>query len=260
MPKTILTDINQELEVIYVSRSERLLSRLSSRGNQSKWKSGDKFIKLNCLGYENIAEELVSWFLGFTDLDKSDYVQYKSCLIVEDGKHLGIGCYSLDFTSDCEEVTVKDLLSAGMKSFAITYDELREFLLDEIRLDIKAYIDRILCVDSITRNDDRHFDNIAFLYKDKIYWPAPIFDNGSSCMSDIISYPLTVDFNTNYKSIQAKPFRIDFKSQIGFVNRLYVDYEGFVNSVHFTAPEGIRAFEVIKRGLAEMEGISWERN
>lgn len=131
--------------------------------------------------------------------------------------------------------------------------------IDEIKLDTKAYIGRILCVDSITRNDDRHFNNIAFLYKDGVYRPAPIFDNGSSCMSDIISYPMDVEFSHNYKSIHAKTFKTDFKAQLGFVNRLCVDYDGFLSSVNFRSREGKRALEVIKRGLSEMEGAAWER-
>lgn len=258
--KRKLRDVKEELNVVHVSRRERLVSRFSSKGNQIKWRSGDKFVKLNCLGYENIAETLVSWFLHFTNIKEEDYVDYFSCMIYEDGKRLGIGCYSYDFVKEYEEITIKDLLNAGLRSFSISYDDLREFLIDEIKLDIKNYIDRILCVDSIVRNDDRHFDNISFLYKDGVYKPAPIFDNGSSCMSDTFSYPFEVDFDINYTSIQAKPFRADFKSQIGYVDRLIVDYDGFINSIQFDAQESIRALEVIKRGLAEMEGISWERS
>lgn len=133
---------------------------------------------------------------------------------------MGIGCYSYDFVKEFEEITIKDLLNAGLRSFSISYDDLREFLIDEIKLDIKNYIDRILCVDSIVRNDDRHFDNISFLYKDGVYKPAPI--------------------------------RI--RRQIDS------EYDGFINSIQFDTQESIRALEVIKRGLAEMEGISWERS
>lgn len=48
--------------------------------------------------------------------------------------------------------------------------------------------------------------------------------------------------------------------RLGYVDRLIVDYDGFINSIQFDTQESIRALEVIKRGLAEMEGISWERS
>lgn len=81
MQKRKLRDFKEDLNVVHVSRRERLVSRFSTKGNQIKWRTGDKFVKLNCLGYENIAETLVSWFLHFTNIKEEDYVDYFSCMI-----------------------------------------------------------------------------------------------------------------------------------------------------------------------------------
>ncbi len=257
----ILSEIESDVtEKIYVQSNERIGDVTSSKGNQMKWYSCGKYIKLNCLGYESVAECLVSWFLKFTNLKPNEYVTYKACVVYEDGKCLGLGCYSEDFLNGGDEVTVKDILSANVMSFSISYDDLRDFLFDIVKFDVKPYFDKILCLDSITRNDDRHFDNISFIYRDGVFRPAPIFDNGGACMSDLIMYPMSVDFDTNYKSILAKPFRTNFVSQLQNVDKLVVDYDSFFNSVALNSAAAIRALEVLKRGLKETEGIAWERS
>ena len=50
-----------------------------------------------------------------------------------------------------------------------------------VKFDVKEYIDKILCIDAITRNEDRHFRNISFLYKGGVYVPGRVYDNGASC-------------------------------------------------------------------------------
>lgn len=256
----MLVDIkDNEVEKVYVSRKERLYNTSSSLGNQIKWKHGDMYVKLNCLGYEDIAEVLVSHLMSFTNLQNDEYLKYYSCLIYEDGVCLGNGCYSFDFTENYSEVTVANLLDDNLLPYSISYEDLRVELYDIIGFDIKSYIDKILSIDSISRNEDRHFRNISFLVKDGIYKPAPIYDNGDSCMSDLISHPLNVDFITNIKNCFAKPFMSDYK--INFVNNipLVIDYNGFFNSLSLSDDKSIRALKTIEYGLKEMEGIAWVR-
>lgn len=251
-------DIN-DLPIMHVKSSERLNAFSSSLGNQIKWKHNDKFVKLNCLGYENTAEVLVSYLLSFTDLSEKDYVKYHACLIYEDGKRLGTGCFSQDFVGDAVEITVASLLDEGLQSYSISYDDLRDYLFGIVGFDVKSYIDTILCVDAMTRNDDRHFKNISFLYSDGKYSPAPIFDNGAACMSDMLSYPLEVDFDTNYSSISAKPFYTDFSRNLVNNRLLKLHYDDFVDSVNFSDRMSVRALKTVLRALSETEGIAWER-
>ena len=253
-----ITDIDdKQLDVVNVSKSERFITQ-GSKGMQPKWRHDNRIVKLNSLGYEDIAEVLVSRFLQFTDISSEDYILYYPCSIVEDGVRLGTGCYSENFMISGVEVKVSDLLIKGGKSFSISYENLRDYLFSLVGFDVKSYIDKLLCLDSITRNEDRHFGNIVFIRDEKTYRPAPIFDNGASCMSDLLSYPIDCDFDIAYKSILAKPFNTDFKSNLKFNKKILVDYNGFINSVSFSDKYSRRAFEVIKRGLEEMRGIAWE--
>lgn len=256
----MLQDVDDTiLDVIDVERSERIYGSSSSVGNQVKWKSGDRYIKKNCLGYEDIAEVLVSHFLSFTNLSESEYVKYTACRIVEDGKYVGVGCYSEDFKGDASEVSVSFLLDMSCSSYSMSYDELRDFLYDIVKFDVKPYLDKILCIDAITRNDDRHYKNICFLYKDGVYSPCPIFDNGSSCMSDLISYPMDADFERNYGSIQAKPFYTDFSKNLHNNECILVHYDEFLNSVNAIEPYSKRALQTLKKGLRDTEGLAWKR-
>lgn len=251
------TEIDK-LEIIDVSYTNRIMDSSSSKGNKPKWYKDNIWIKLDNLGYESIAEVMTSYLLNFTDLNKDEYVEYKSCLIRENGKILGRGCYSTDFSKGYTEISIADMLNFNNMSYSLSYDELREYIYDIVGYDIKEYIDKILCIDSIIRNEDRHYRNILFLAKDNIYKPAPIFDNGAGCMSDIVSYPYDVDFDTNYKSIYAKPFFSDFKENLKYNKLLKIDKQGFVSSVKANKQDSKRAFKTILKGLDDMEGIAWK--
>ena len=250
------------IEEIEVTREERLVSRdISSIGNQIKWKHGDKYIKLDCLGYEGIAESLVSWFMRFTDIPETDYVKYTYCRIIENGKYIGTGCYSLDYLKEMSEITFLNILEKNMIPTSISYDELRDIMLDNTGIDVKNYLDRILCLDSIIRNEARHFGNLGFMMNKNEIRLLPIFDNGGSCLSDTISYPFSESFENNYKSIMSKPFRTDFKQQLNQIKaykKIGVKYNDFVESLRPCSKEARRATQTIIKGLKEMKGVAWE--
>lgn len=256
----MLTDDGDvQVEILNLTRAERLNNLSGSLGNQIKWKHNNLFVKLDCLGYESIAEVLTSNLLSFTNLNENEYVKYYSCIVYEDGVLLGSGCYSHDFTKGYDEVTVANILDNNLLSYAISYDDLRSELFSIVGFDVKPYIDKILSIDSITRNEDRHFKNISFLFNGEKYIPAPIFDNGDGCMSDEVTHPLSVNFEDNIKNCYAKPFRSSYKDN--FVNNvpLIIDYDGFMSNLFLTGTRSLRALETIKYGLKEMEGISWVR-
>lgn len=185
-------------ERIEVQKMQRLKSATSSNGNQMKWQCGDFIIKADCLGYESLAEIMACWLLKFVKNFSFEYVVYYPCSVYEEGVFIKNGCFSHNFLNTSEEITFGDLLQSNLKPFSIAYDDLREFLLDETEIDVKRYVDTVLCLDSITINEDRHFHNLAFLYDGK-YKLAPVFDNGAGCMSDQISYPMNGDFDAMIK-------------------------------------------------------------
>lgn len=250
---------------MHVTTSDRIGSLYSSGGNQLKWSKEGKFIKLNSLGYEDIAEWLVSKFLSFTDLDSSEYVKYYLCNVYEDGKALGLGCYSYNFVGNAEEYTVRHILEKMLIPLSVGYDELIDIIYDVTGINFTDYIDKILYIDAIIRNDDRHFGNIVFLHDSGVYYPAPIFDNGSSLMSDTLSYPLDEEFNINYKSIMAKPFKTRFEQQIHPNCLIRIRCESLMDYLKRIELENseddciLRAIRTLRTGLYKTEGLVWER-
>ena len=91
-----------DTEVIRVSKSDRLDGGMSSLGVQDKWYNDGRYIKLNTCGYEGVAEILASHLLRYSDLPSNLYTPYYSCIIEENGKVLGSGCYSYNFLNDDE--------------------------------------------------------------------------------------------------------------------------------------------------------------
>ena len=251
----------ESLEVIEVSFRDRIMLGSTSKGNQLKWFKNGKFIKLDLLGYEGVAEVAVSYLLQWSNLRKGkEWVEYKQCRILEDGKYLGVGCYSTDYRGGLLDVSASKMMQKCGISFGIEYLDFIDFVSDYTHLNCKEYIDKILCLDSITRNDDRHFSNINFLYdvNTNLYHFAPIYDNGSSCMSDLLSYPVDTDFDVNYNSIHAKPFDIDFLYQIHNPIRILINYSGFINNIKVKSFNEKRAVQTIIRGFQDTKGISWE--
>lgn len=252
---------NSDLEVIYLSSKERLNCSGTFKGNQLKWYSNGKFVKLNTWKwYEDISEVLVSYFLKFTNIDY--FVKYYPCKIYEDNSFLGLGCYSYNFLNEDEQdITFYRLAkSAGYDISTWSFDDTRDIISDIIGFDIKGYLSKCLCLDAITYNEDRHFNNLSVIRTKNGYRESPIYDNGLSCLSDIFSYPLDEDINSLVKKVYAKPFNTSFKSQItsNMLTPICLDVDSFLDSVEPVTFEEIRALEVIKLGIKNMEGLAWE--
>ena len=248
---------NDDVEKINISQAIPVSTNSYSKGNQRKWMLGNIFIKLDLLGYESTAEVLVSRLLKYTNIDS--YVQYEPCDIFDNDKYLGSGCYSYDFRGGYNEVTAATLLESDFLPMSISYDDFLDYLYDFNKTSHKRYIDQILCLDAITRNDDRHFNNISFLDKDGVLTAAPIFDNGGACMSDLNEYPMSNAFAVNYISIKAKPFRLNFIEQLFSPEPIIIDVNRFKNSVDVSNRYSKRAYRTILRGLEETEGAAWVR-
>lgn len=255
--KLIHTD---DVPIINVRKDERILSSGISKGNQIKWYSNNRFIKLNTWEwYEDISEVLVSYLLSFTSIN--NYVKYYCCKIYEDGLYKGIGCYSENFLKPFEsDISFYKLgKRIGLDLSIASFDEVREELFSITGLDVKEYMGNCLCLDAITFNEDRHFGNFSIIQSKGDYKIAPIYDNGLSCLSDVFSYPFNTKLEDNLASVYSKPFSTDFISQIKDNRvepiKIYVDL--FLNSVFMETKEEKRAFNVIREGLKRTEGIAW---
>ena len=75
---------------------------------------------------------------------------------------------------------------------------------------------KTLAFDALILNEDRHTNNLLFLYHFKLdTWKlAPLFDHGLSLLSDVKDYPLGVDINILKRKVKAKPFNTNFKKQL----------------------------------------------
>lgn len=110
-----------------------------------------------------------------------------------------------------------------------------------------SYIRKIVTVDALFLNEDRHFHNIAVIQKkDGTYRECPIFDNGAALFSDVRNdYPMDFTAEKCLTRIKAKPFSIDFDEQLDACECLYGEF-------NFRASFAIRDVEEI---LKEFAGI-----
>lgn len=252
----------EDMDVVHVSKVNRLRYSSTSKGNQLKWVKDNKYIKLNTFGwYEDISEVLVSYLLSFTSIDY--FVKYRSCKIVEDGNIVGIGCYSENYLSEGEQDIsfYRILKNNGVLLEDADFNTVRDTVFDTVGFDIKEYISNCLCLDAITYNEDRHFNNFSVIKGVTGYRVAPLYDNGLSCLADTYTYSMKNKLKDNLRLVCAKPFNSDFKYQItsNLISPINIDVEGFLSSVYPETKQEVRAFNVIKAGLKETEGVAWER-
>ncbi len=198
----------------------------SSKGNQLKFKLNGYWYKADHMGYEGLAEVIISRLLQHSNI--KDYVVYEPAMI----EYKGIiykGCKSLDFLQDGEELVTVDHLYRQYTGHNLTSElahinTIRErvaFFVQVIQSfsslkDFGKYMSLILELDAFFFNEDRHTNNIAVKYnpKTKKYHPCHIFDNGLALFSDTsIDFIQGTTVAECASRIQAKPFAFDFDKQ-----------------------------------------------
>ena len=85
------------------------------------------------------------------------------------------------------------------------------------------YLNKLLTIDAVFLNEDRHTHNIAVLMNGEGKFKyCPIFDNGGGLLSDTtLDYPLGEDPFDLIKEVQAKTVSSDFDEQLDASERLY---------------------------------------
>jgi len=199
----------------------------SSKGDQSKWLIGNKWVKQNTRGYENLAEVLASLILECSTLSARAYVSYFPCQIELPTGDLTQGCYSLDFRGTKQEVTLERLFESNFSSTdQILHEEtlsteakfqaLMQKVQEYTGLNVSTEIARLFAFDALILNEDRHTNNILFLYDpiQKSWELAPIFDHGLSLLSDVKDYPLGKPLTILMRKVKAKPLNSSFSKQL----------------------------------------------
>ena len=211
------------------------VNRNSSKGNQLKWKKGELWYKADFLGYEALAEFVISQLLGKTNV--RDYVQYQIENMDYAG-HIYVGCCSKDFLQPDEVlITLPRLFKLYLgEDIYMECERLDRTEVDCIRYvtdhviritgikDFGEKLTLMLELDSFFLNEDRHFHNIAVIYNEqtKRFRSCPIFDNGGALFSDMsISYSKEKSLDECRDIIRAKPFSPSFVDQVKAAQSLF---------------------------------------
>ncbi len=209
--------------------------RQSSKGNQLKWYSGEKWYKADYTGYEGLAEYMVSHLLRLSNMERETFVLYDTVKMRYD-ETVFLGCESDHFLPfGWHLITLERLFfqyyaeSLYESVFRIREPENRAlFLVEQVEQltglrEFGKYLSVLLTIDALFFNEDRHTHNIAVL-KDPFgkYHYCPAFDHGASLMADTkMDYPLETHLEKLYEKPKAKTFCRDFDEQLDVVETLF---------------------------------------
>ena len=204
----------------------------SSKGTQSKYYENGYWYKINNIGCEGTAEYLTSLVLSCSNIE--DYAVYERCTI--NGKE---GCRSANFLKPGETyISIQrlyDLYVGGQLTdyiYSMNDVEKRilavvDFVKEVTNLDIYDYLAKMMSLDALILNTDRHFHNIGVISNanENSYRLAPVFDNGSSLLSNFTEFPLDVSIDDNIEKAIGKPFSANLEYQAHcFGYGLKIDY------------------------------------
>ena len=205
----------------------------TSKGDQPKWQRDGKWYKADHMGYEALAEVVVSQLLKKSNVP--EFVEYKPILIDYDGKGLA-GCVSDSFRGKDEMLVPFERLHRAYKGVGLA-NALAKYYepIDKIRYtvdfveqvtglkNVGAYLTMMLELDAIFLNEDRHTNNLAVIRNEKTkqYRLCPVFDNGLALLSDLNDYSVDKDIFLCIGKVQAKPFDCSFDAQMEAAEELY---------------------------------------
>jgi len=247
------------METIHIPADAIRIISTSSKGDQSKWRVGDKWVKQNTRGYEGQAEVLASLVLACSTLQENDYVRYYPCEIILPDGETSIGCYSYDFRGKLQEVTLERLFEANFTSTdpilndtSLSTTEKFEQIIQQVQaftgLNVRKEIARLLAFDALILNEDRHTNNILFLYNptDDTWQLAPIFDNGLSLLSDERDYKPGKPLTILKRQVKAKPFNSSFSKQLAlYAGPAFIDKAMLLRKLEETTFDFGRAKQVL---------------
>ncbi len=210
-------------------------ARQSSKGNQLKWQNGDIWYKADYTGYEGLAEYMVSHLLLKSTLSQEEFVLYD----LEQIRYKTTvynGVKSRDFVkNDWQIITLARLFKSFFDESLYkavyrieAYEERLRFLVNQVErvtglTEFGVYMNKLLTLDALFLNEDRHMHNIAVLMNgegDFAY--CPIFDQGAGLLSDTtMDYPLGGDTVDYLREAKAKTFCDSFDEQLDISEKLY---------------------------------------
>lgn len=227
----------------------------SSKGTQPKYFEDGYWYKTDRNGYEGLSEQIASMVLRHSNVDH--YVEYERCMV--NGKR---GCRSASFLHEGESfislerfynMYTGNHLSDAVLKFRNVEDRIHfaiDFVKEHADLDISRYISDTLALDALLANDDRHFHNLGIIadQNNNTFKCAPVFDNGSSLLSDFGKYPVFDSIEENLEKVVGKPFSANLYTQAKAAGiHLEIDYEGLQKDIASLEPS--RAVSVLQSQL-----------
>ena len=231
----------------------------TSKGDQPKWQLGGRWYKADHMGYEALAEVLISRLLKLSNVP--GFAEYEPVLIRYRGKEIP-GCVSKNFRGKDEMLVPFERLHRAYKGRGLAaglggIDEVQErirytahFIEQTTGLtEVGKYLTLLLELDSFFLNEDRHTNNLAVIRNEKTkeFRLCPIFDNGLALLADLNDYPLDKDLYDCIRRVRAKPFDCDFDVQAEAAEKLY----GMQLKFSFSEKEASRELEFVKELYGE---------
>lgn len=219
--------------MIYADGFQEVISESSSKGNQLKFYKDGYWIKIdNQSCYEGLAEDFVSKFESC--IYDFPFVEYKSDKIIyNDNEYNGCLSYNMYNRLDTTFISFRQLLrktGTSQNIFIISSDikenisNVRKFAYNTVGLDLLDYFRRLLFLDCLIINEDRHIMNIGIVYcaSDNKYYEAPCFDNGSSlfCTNWTYRQRKTLVENIEFSKTVARPFSKFYDRQLDALIKL----------------------------------------
>ena len=216
-------------------QNERMQNRQSSKGNQLKWENEGIWYKADYTGYEGLAEYVISHLLIKSTLSSEEFVQY-DLETIRYKRQIYQGVKSRTFLSEDWQIITLERLFQKMYGDSLNrmlwqMDDAEQricFLEEQVEriTGLKGfgiYLNKLLTIDAVFLNEDRHTHNIAVLMNGEGNFKyCPIFDNGGGLLSDTtLDYPLGEDPFDLIKEVQAKTVSSDFDEQLDASERLY---------------------------------------
>jgi hypothetical protein len=199
---------NERIDASYIVKQEG-----TSEGTQIKYYKNGYWYKKDNRGHEGLTEYLVSTLLKFSDLKSNEYVIYEQGYINEISS-----CRSRNFLKTGEELVTlyrlyynefgKDLSAVinNMETMEERIAYVIEFVRESCNVDLHDYFQKIFTLDMLVLNEDRHLNNLALIFKEDYFQPAPIFDNGVSLLTANQSVNWKFGVEENVKRVIARPF------------------------------------------------------
>lgn len=210
--------------MIIVDTGNLVTTESSSKGNQLKFHTGNTWVKIDSqFGSEGLAEEFVSQFEDC--LLDFPHVSYKSTLVENNGVVCS-GCLSENMLNDkAVFVSVRhilqgqDLRIVEFRRYDNVVDNIRnivEIVYNCTGVDLTSYFGRLLLLDALILNEDRHWMNIGVCFDRGKYLEAPCFDNGSSLFCINWTYRVRKSLADNIKFAEsvARPFSKFYDKQV----------------------------------------------